>query len=157
MIDGLAPLKTGIISTGRAQLLPGSIWYEVSAHNVTGRVQSRFVARIGPTNDVTSQVIDAVEERPSGKSIKEVGALVVAIRSINAPSARSIVVAGPAEGDLGEITYDLIGFEDDAALGERLVVFVHNPEEGSDVYSLKSVESTDLCARGEGKEAQICP
>jgi hypothetical protein len=52
----------------------------------------------------------------------------------------------PAVGDLGEVTYDVIGLGDDAVFGFRLHVF-GQPGAGGD-FSLKSVERTILCGRG---------
>ena len=59
---------------------------------------------------------------------------------------RIAVVAAPTVGDLGEITLDVIGFGDDSVLGVRLVVF-GTPGDGAG-FGLKSVELTQLCARG---------
>lgn len=51
----------------------------------------------------------------------------------------------PTMGDLGEVTYDVIGLGDDATLGYRLHVF---GQAVSDGISLHSVERTALCTRG---------
>jgi hypothetical protein len=51
----------------------------------------------------------------------------------------------PSVGDLGEVTYDVIGLGDDAVRGLRLHVFGQPIDEG---FSLKTVEMTALCGRG---------
>ena len=48
-------------------------------------------------------------------------------------------------GDLGEVTYDVIGFPDDSVTGVRLHVF---GEPSGNGFVLRTVESTTLCARG---------
>jgi hypothetical protein len=51
----------------------------------------------------------------------------------------------PTVGDLGEVTYDVIGLGDDAVYGYRLHVF---GEPVTDGFSLRTVERTYLCSRG---------
>ena len=60
---------------------------------------------------------------------------------------RSEMVIPPTVGDLGEVTFDVIGLLDDAQLGWRLHIF-GQPTEGGEGFSLKSVEGTALCGRG---------
>jgi hypothetical protein len=55
-------------------------------------------------------------------------------------------VVAPSEGDLGEVTFDVVGYPDDAVYGQRLHVFGRSGEGGG--FDLKSVESTLLCRRG---------
>ena len=49
--------------------------------------------------------------------------------------------------DLGEITVDVIGFPDDAQLGERLHVFAE-PDPGGESFTVRSVESTTTTGPG---------
>ena len=56
------------------------------------------------------------------------------------------IVDGPAVGDLGEITVEVVGLADDSVFGYRLHVFAH-PHEDGEGFTLKSVERTLLCAR----------
>ncbi|NNC44231.1 MAG: hypothetical protein HKO03_13440 [Acidimicrobiia bacterium] len=53
----------------------------------------------------------------------------------------------PTEGDLGEVTYDVVGIGDDSVLGERLHIFGQPTGDGSG-FSLMAVESQVLCGRG---------
>jgi hypothetical protein len=57
------------------------------------------------------------------------------------------MVIPPTVGDLGEVTFDVVGLLDDAQLGWRLHIF-GQPTEGGEGFSLKSVEATALCGRG---------
>ena len=58
-----------------------------------------------------------------------------------------MVTVAPSVGDLGEVTYDVIGLGDDSVRGYRLHVFGEGLGAGGGFY-LKSVEARVLCARG---------
>ena len=61
------------------------------------------------------------------------------------PPSDIVIVVAPTVGDLGTVTYDVVGLGDDSVRGLRLLVF---GEPVSDGFSLKSVERTLLCGRG---------
>ena len=63
------------------------------------------------------------------------------------PPSRIVMSVAPTVGDLGEVTYDVVGIGDDAVRGFRLHVFA-TPDEGGEGFVLKSVEQTVLCGRG---------
>jgi hypothetical protein len=160
ILTSLDPLTTGLVYTGRARRLgpPTAIWYEVEVDGVVGWVHSRFVAPLGGTFDITSEVVEAAGGIPTGATVEEIGAIVIEARSRFAdPKPSSIVVDGPTSGDLIEITYDLIGFGDDAGVGERLHLFIAEADSGPDPLGLRSVEVTYLCARGTGGGTGLCP
>jgi hypothetical protein len=52
----------------------------------------------------------------------------------------------PTVGDLGEVTYDVVGLGDDALGGVRIHIF-GDPAEGEG-FILSSVERTFICSRG---------
>ena len=56
-----------------------------------------------------------------------------------------VQVTEVVEGDLTEVTYDVIGLADDSIRGVRLHIFA---EETSDGFTLRTVEMTLLCGRG---------
>ena len=57
------------------------------------------------------------------------------------------MVVAPAVGDLGEVTYDVIGLGDDSIGGWRLHVF-GTPSASGEGFLLKTLEATTLCTRG---------
>lgn len=64
------------------------------------------------------------------------------------PSQRATpgpLLAPDETGDLGEVTWEVLGLADDSVWGLRLHVFGTPVPDG---FSLKSVEQTDLCLRG---------
>lgn len=161
VIAELAPTSTDAVATGRARMLPESIWWEITtAEGVIGWVGSSFTAQIGPTNDTTAAVITQLGYTPEEASVQDLGFLVADTvdNDPDIPTEIVIVVAADETGDLAEVTLDVIGLGDDAVRGVRLHVF-GMPLESGDGFSLKSVEATDLCdpVRGPATPGEICP
>jgi len=159
IVDTLDPLATRLQFTGRERLVgsPQSIWYEIDTGTTIGWVNARFVAPLGGTMDVTSEVVAVVGEIPTGETGTQVGDIVVEARTRNIDGDFTIVIVdGPHRGDLNEITYDVLGFRDDATRGERLHLFITPPEVDDGPMSLRAVEMTTICARGDGR-GELCP
>ena len=143
VIATLGPLSNEFVSTGRARLLPSSIWFEGSTTDgLIGWVSSRFVAQMGLTNDLTSFVVEELMGIPSAGDMESLGLLVAESLASEDPKSDIVLVVPATVGDLGEVTYDVVGLGDDAVAGIRLHVF-GEPTDGG--FSLKSVESTDMC------------
>ncbi len=53
----------------------------------------------------------------------------------------------PTVGDLGEITYDMIGFSDDSLAGFRFHILA-TPDANGETFTLKTIERTIYCSRG---------
>lgn len=142
-ITGLDPLTTGIVASGHnRQRDDGSSWSEVEVDGVTGWASPTFLAYLGHTSDITSELA----ELPSAPTVEEAGALVAELRAgEQPPSAPVVVVDGPRHGDLAEVVLDVTGYGDDALAGERLHVFA---VEDGDAFTVRTVEATLLCLRG---------
>lgn len=147
IVATLDPLADDVVATGAARRLAESIWQEVTEEDVTGWVNRAFLAWLGGTDDVTAQIIDVLSERPSAKTMLELGRIVAETRASDQPPSRMTVTVAPTAGDLGEITYDVVGLGDDSVFGERLHVFGRPLDDGRG-FSLANVERTLLCARG---------
>jgi hypothetical protein len=143
----LAPTATGLIATGRARSLPESIWFEVEVEGVTGWVSSAFVGYLGLTDDATAEVIEALGETPGAETMLDLGLIVAEVMSSDEPPSRIVMSIAPVVGDLGEVTYDVVGLGDDALGGVRLHVF-GDPAEGGEAFVLSNVERTFICSRG---------
>jgi hypothetical protein len=63
------------------------------------------------------------------------------------PPSRIAMSVAPVVGDLGEVTYDVVGLADDALFGVRLHVF-GDPAEGGEGFVLSNIERTLICSRG---------
>ena len=140
------PLADDLVATGRAQQLESLIWFEVTTGGVTGWADSGSLAYLGETYDATEQSVAELGTRPTADSILELGRIVaMAKASTEDPVSRvTVAVAPTAHADLGEVTYDVVGFPDDAVGGERLRVLGTS----GDRFTLKTVEATTLCRRG---------
>jgi hypothetical protein len=115
---------------------------------VTGWVNSRYLGYLGGVEDLTSVAVDRLGGIPEAETMLDLGELVAGAFSTTDEGGSSIVMTvAPTVGDLGEVTFDVVGLADDAQLGYRLHIF-GQPTESGEGFSLMSVESTALCGRG---------
>jgi hypothetical protein len=155
VVGTLEPLATDVAATGRARRLPASIWLEVELGEGTGWSSSRYLAFLGPTDDVTSQVVAAVGGLPSAETLVELATDVATVRASVDPASRIVISDGPSVGDLGEVTVDVVGLGDDSLFAERLVVFA-TPDESGEGFTVKAIEGTWFCGRGPALDGE-CP
>jgi hypothetical protein len=147
IVATLDPLADDALATGRARQLTESIWWEVTTTDgIVGWVGSAFTAKIGPTYDATAAVIDELGYRPEEATMSDLGLLVgeTIDRDPDFTSPPVMVVEADETGDLGEVTFDIVGLGDDAVRGIRLHVF-GEPLPSGDGFGLRTVEQTDLC------------
>ncbi|MFZ6004784.1 MAG: SH3 domain-containing protein [Actinomycetota bacterium] len=153
VVAELAPLATDVAPTGRHRSLDGAgIWTEVRTDDGgTGWVNAAFLAYLGLTDDVTTEIAADPADLPSAATMLELGDAVAATRiaadGSDGPVPDVVVVDGPSVGDLGEITIDIVGLPDDSGLGERLHLFATPSEDGKS-FTVRTVERTILCRRG---------
>jgi hypothetical protein len=119
---------------------------------VTGWADSASLAYLGATYDATARIVAKLGGPPTAGSMLELGRIVA---MAEAPTqepivSRVTVTVAPTLGDLGEVTYDVVGFPDDSVGGERLHVF-GTP---GDTFTLKTVEATTLCRRGVSADSR---
>lgn len=145
VIAELDPTADDVVALGSTWSRPGSLWIEVDAGGEEGWVNLRYVAYLGDTRDATAELITDMSETRA-ETMLDLGAL-VAEAVAGDTDATSVVSVAPSVGDLGEVTYDVVGFGDDSVLGARVHVF-GTPDEGGEGFELKSVELTVLCSRG---------
>lgn len=150
----LSPTESDVAATGEARLLDRSLWYGLDTTSGDGWVNARYIAFEGDVVDSTSQVVDSIGEIPVAETMLDLGLLVAEDRSSTDVESDIVVVVAPTLGDLGEVTYDVIGLADDSLYGLRLHVF-GEPIPGDGGFSLKSVEETALCGRGV-TESGLC-
>ncbi len=141
----LAPTADDVVARGATRQLDRSLWIEVRADGTTGWVSLAFVGYEGITDDATAATIDELGGRITADSMSELGALVAIAWASQDPASDVVEVVDATVGDLGEVTYDVIGLGDDSVLGFRLAVF-GEPVDGG--FSLRTVERTTICGRG---------
>lgn len=147
IVATLDPTADDVVATGRVRSLLRSIWYEVEVGGTVGWASASFLAYLGSTDDATSEIVDALGEIPRAETMVDLGAVVAEMMAFDEPPTRITVTVAPTVGDLGEVTYDVVGFPDDAVLGARLHVFGQPTADGEE-FSLQAVERTWLCRRG---------
>lgn len=146
------PTATDVIATGEARELTRSLWYEVTADGTTGWASISFLAFEGGTDDATAEFLDG-GAIPEVETMVDLGELVVAGFASEEPASAVTQTVSPVVGDLGEITYDVIGLGDDAVAGYRLHIFAA-PGESGESFVLKSIERTTFCSRG--LDGELC-
>lgn len=140
------PTAEDLVATGRTRALPNSIWYEVTVDGVTGWVSLNFVAFMGGTDDATAEYLDG-GTAPSAETMTDLGELVADNFASDDPESLIVQTVAPEVGDLGEVTYDVIGIGDDAVAGYRLHIFAEEDPSGES-FVLRSIERTTFCTRG---------
>jgi hypothetical protein len=138
-------LADGLTALGNTRDIGDSFWIEVEYDGTTGWVHYSFIGYLGVTDDMTSTVIDQLGEAPIAETMLDIGAAVATTFASEEPESDIVLTVAPTVGDLGEVTYDVIGIGDDAVRGFRVHVF-GQPED--ETFGLKSVEVTTLCGRG---------
>lgn len=152
IITSIGPTETGLIATGRARMLPDSIWYEIDVDGDIGWVNAAFVGFMGGTDDATADYLTNGSQGVA-ETMVDLARPVTAAFASEEPESRIVQSVAPTVGDLGEITYDVIGLGDDAIAGMRLHIFA-TPDDNGETFSLKSIERTIFCSRGT--DGELC-
>lgn len=153
IIGAIDPLFTGLVAKGETRDLPGAFWIKVDHQGTVGWVHMSFIGYMGLTDDMTSSVVTNLGEYPTADDMTALGLIVAETFASIEPASHLVIVVAATVGDLGEVTYDVIGIGDDSVLGFRVHVFGMPVTDG---FSLKSVEVTTICGRGLTPDG-ICP
>lgn len=145
IVDTIAPDFMNIVARGETRQIPDAFWVAVTADGTDGWVSMSFVGYEGVTDDLTSRVVEDLGGSPMAGSMVELGLLVSATLVSDEPPSEVVLTVDQTVGDLGEVTFDIIGLGDDAVRGYRAHVF---GEPSADGFSLKAVEVTAICGRG---------
>ena len=148
IVDTLDPTET-VDATGLARDLGLAIWVELDTGSAEGWSNFALLAYAGVTDDATSEVIGLLGEIPTAETMEALGLIVAESLASTDPQSFIVMSVAPTLGDLGEVTYDVLGLGDDAVYGYRLHVFGEPVDDG---FSLRSVERTFLCGRGVDEE-----
>ena len=148
ILDTIEPTGTAT-ATGTARDLGRAIWFEHDTGDAVGWSNLSFAAYAGGTDDATEEVLSVLGEIPIAESMGALGLIVAGSLASSEPASRIVMSVAPTQGDLGEVTYDVIGLGDDSVYGYRLHIF---GEEVIDGFSLDRVERTSLCSRGVDAE-----
>ncbi len=144
ILDTIEPTGTAT-ATGTARDLGRAIWFEHDTGDAVGWSNLSFAAYAGGIDDATEEVVSLLGEIPIAESVEALGLIVATSLASSEPASRIVMSVAPTQGELGEVTYVVIGLGDDSVYGYRLHIF---GEEVTDGFSLNTVERTALCSRG---------
>ncbi|HET9772751.1 MAG TPA: hypothetical protein VFS16_17785 [Acidimicrobiia bacterium] len=147
VVYDLAPTAMNAAATGHNRSVGNAFWSEISVDGRTGWANTSFLLQPGQVDDVTASMFPTPAERPTAKTLAELGQAVARRRASEEPPSRIVVVEHPTVGDLGEVTVDVIGMGDDSVGGERLKVFAEPGPKGES-FTVRTVEATTFCSRG---------
>lgn len=145
ILVGIPPLYSDLIAIGETRQLPGSMWIAVDYDGQRGWVNLRYIGYLGDTSDATAAIVDNLGENPVAGTMLDLGWIVAESLASDDPPSDLVLTVAPVVGDLGEVTYDVIGLGDDAVRGLRVHVFGQPVDDG---FALDAVEVTALCGRG---------
>jgi hypothetical protein len=148
IVGEIPPTFDALTALGETRELPGSFWIGVDYQGTQGWVNLRYIGYLGDTTDETSVVIGEVD---GAETMLDLGYLVALTFASEEPPSEIVLVEAPSVGDLGEVTYDVIGLGDDAVRGFRVHVF---GEPITEAFTLRTVEVTALCGRGVDDEGR---
>ncbi len=144
ILDTIEPTGTAT-ATGTARDLGRAIWFELDSGDAVGWSNLSFAAYTGGTDDATAEVVSLLGVIPTAESMEALGLIVAMSLASSEPPSRILMSVAPTLGDLGEVTYDVIGLGDDSVYGYRLHVFGEAVQDG---FSLLTLDRTVLCSRG---------
>ena len=151
IIDTIEPTGTAV-AAGTARDLGQAIWIVLDTESEEGWSNLSFLAYEGATDDATAFVVEQLGEVPTASSMDELGRMVAETHATTEPQSRIVMSVAGTSGDLGEVTYDVIGIGDDSVYGYRLHVF---GEYEPDAFRLRNVERTAMCLRGIDED-ELC-
>ena len=141
IILGIPPTEDSVLALGETRALP-AWWTRVEYDGVFGWVHLSYLAFGGATTDMTSEVLARTGGTLEAATMADLGLAVAEVVASEDPPSDIVMVVPATIGDLGEVTFDVIGLGDDSVRGIRLHVFGAQTGAG---FSLKSVEGTALC------------
>lgn len=142
----LPPDAESLSAENKARLVDHTIWYEIEIDGEVGWVDAAYLALPGATDDAASEIVAVHGSIPSADTMEGLG-LAVAETYAGGEGGTITMTVAPSVGELGEVTYDVLGLADDAIIGYRLHVFGQQ-DGGAGPFSLHSVERAMLCWRG---------
>lgn len=151
-LDGIPPTYDELVALGNTRELPQSFWIEVDYDRAEGWVNLSFVGYQGSVSDETAHVVATMGGYPTNSAMTGLAEEVAGVFAEGTAIRSSVVQVTPvSEGDLVEVTYDVIGLEDDSIRGVRLHIFA---EEVTSGVRLRNVEATVIC--GRGVDGEVC-
>ncbi|MCY4086166.1 MAG: hypothetical protein OXG37_04575 [Actinomycetia bacterium] len=151
-----------VVATGNTRKVSTAVWHEVRAGELTGWAGADFLAPLGWSRDMASQVVEKVGETPIAETLLDLGLIVAGVFVSEGEVPPRVVFSDrPAHAEaLSQITVDVLGLPDDSVRGHRIVVSadaVHEQGFGTGPFTIWSVHVTDICDSSRGvSEEGLC-
>lgn len=145
ILGTISPLEMGLKAVGETRQLSGAFWTKVQHQGETGWVHMGFVGYAGDVEDQTAAVVAELGGYPTATTMTELGLLIAAVYESDEVQSKVVQVTPVTAGDLAEVTFDVIGFADDAVGGARVHIFAEKVSGG---FAFKTVEVRAICIRG---------
>jgi len=153
IVDRIPPTYDELVASGNTRELPRAFWIQVDYDGTEGWVNLSYVGYQGAVTDETAHVVDELGGYPANSTMTGLAEEVADLFATDDEGGSEVVQVTPvSEGDLFEVTYDVIGLADDAIRGVRLHIFA---EEGSHGFTLSNLEVLLICGRGVDGEACV--
>jgi uncharacterized protein YraI len=145
VLETIPPTHIGLVAEGETRRLSGAFWTRVDYEGTVGWAHLGYLGYPGSVEDITAELVDDLGSVPMAASMTGLAEIVAEAMSSDEVTSEIVQVTPVSTGDLHEVSYDVIGFADDALVGVRLHVF--GLPDGSG-FTLKSVEMMVICGRG---------
>ena len=154
IVNSLAPLDfdLALISQGEGLLFTNNAWWKVKVDGQDAYANFTYLGSLGVVQDQTTDIeaelgIENIQASPEK--------LVDAIAQVSADSDASKTIISEATAlspTSGTISFDLLGYKDDALKGERFKVEYAISTTTPKEYTLSAVEVTAICSRGTAQD-----
>ena len=152
IVGRIPPTYDSLIARGETRSIP-AFWTKVVYQGTEGWVNMSYLAYLGSVDDITARVIEDFGERPEASTMAELGKMIAQWSASDDPPSDIVMVVDEKGGDLGEVTFDVVGLGDDAVRAIRLHVFAENLDGH---FQLRTLEQTVLCDPARGVEEGFC-
>jgi hypothetical protein len=153
ILGRIPPTYDELIAGGETRRIPGAFWTKVRYEGTEGWVNMRYIAYLGSVDDITAQVIAQLGERPEASTMTELGQILAEALASDDPPSDIVNSVEESSGDLGEVTFDVVGVGDDAIRGVRLHIFGENLDGH---FQLRTIEQTLFCDPARGVDEGSC-
>jgi hypothetical protein len=145
ILETIHPTYADLLARGATRSLSSGFWVQVDYRGTVGWAHLGYLGYAGAVEDITADVLDEMGSRPSATTMTALGRMVAESLAIDEPPSDIVRVTPVVSGDLHEVSYDVVGFADDAIRGVRVHVFGEPTAAG---FALRTVEMMVICGRG---------
>ena len=125
VVSGLEEIgPTLVTAVGETRMASDAVWHRISFDGATGWASAAHLASLGAEDDPVDSVIAALGRLPTAQTLPDLAAAAANALGYPAPP-ESLVVSGllPPRDGVAYLAVDVLGVEDDAVRGFRLMLW----------------------------------